>query len=315
MRHASPGAPREHRARPREAPGNRRGPRYDRRVSDPTTGPSESRDLGKPFAWSAGPRDAGSIWDTRGQAPLHDPFLHAPAPPPKRSPWLAIVAITSTLLFLGTAGLAAWLWLQPRPVPLVGPSPQSTGAPDPGDPTDPSAPAPPRLAPAPGTSSAAADSVPRQTKVAQVGKIEVVDLGVDSQRSLKDLLSEQRTAAKAAGQTLLLMTTRYGTPLFNDVDRSLPDPLLQQALASVRLVRADVRFFEVELDDMGVPTDSFPWFVLLGPDLVPRDGINGGEWGDDVPANIAPVLGPFVRGTYRQRRETWKPPPSKGVQL
>ena len=286
-------------------------------MSDPTIGHSESKDPGRPFAWSAGPRDAGSVWDTRGQPPIHDPFLHAPAPPPRRSPWLAIVAVTSTLLFLGTAALAVWLWLKPISSPLAGPAPQGSGDLDLPDPAVP-APPPPSIVPAPvpsGAPSAAVDGVPRQTKVAQVGKIEVVDLGVDSQRALKDLLGEQRTAAKAAGQTLLLQTTRYGSTLFHDVDRALADPLLQKALADVRLVRADVRFFEVELDEMGVPTDSYPWFVLLGADLVPRDGINGGEWGDDVPANIAPVLGPFVRGAYRHRREMWKPPPSKGVQL
>lgn len=303
----------------RVAPGKRRDARYDRHVSDPTIGHPESKEPGKPFAWSAAPRDAGSVWDTRGQPPIHDPFLHAPAPPPKRSPWLAIVAVTSTLLFFGAAALATWLWMQPAPPPFPWPSPHLSEEPDL---PQTAVPVPPPLMPSPapapvpsGAPSAAPDGVPRQTKVAQVGKIEVVDLGVDSQRSLKDLLSEQRTAAKAAGQTLLLQTTRYGSTLFHDVDRSLPDPLMQQALGGVRLVRVDVRYFEVELDEMGVPTDSYPWFVLLGPDLVPRDGINGGEWGDDVPANIAPVLGPFVRGTYRQRREMWKPPPSKGVQL
>lgn len=290
-------------------------------MSDPTFGHSEPKDHGKPFSWSAAPgdvsqappRDVGSLWDTRGQPPIHDPFLRAPAPPPKRSPWLAIVAVTSTLLFLGTAALAVWLWLRPVSTPVVS-GPSDPPAPADADPD----PAPPRLAPRPtasGAPSAVPDGVPRQTKVARLGKLEIVDLGIDSQTSLKELLGEQRTAAKSAGQTLLLMTTQFDTPLFRDVDRSLPDPLLQSALTDVRLVRVDVRFFEVELDEMGVPTDSFPWFVLLGPDLAPRDGINGGEWDDDVPRNIAPVLGPFVRGTYKQRREMWKPPPSKGVQL
>ena len=42
------------------------------------------------------------------------------------------------------------------------------------------------------------------------------------------------------------------------------------------------------------------------------DGINGGEWDDDIAINIAPVLGPFVRGTYAKRRSPWKKLPRPG---
>ena len=299
--------------------GNRCGARYDRGVNDPSIGPPESRNAAKPFAWSTGKRDTGSIWDTRGQPPIHDPFLHAPAPPPRRSPWLAIIAATSTLLFLATAALAVWLWRRPTEQLAESTPPAATDPPNAADPDPPRrAPGSP-TAPAPSASAsskvASADAVPRQTKVANIGKIEVVDVGVDNQKPLRDLLSEQRTIAKSGSRTLLLMTTRYDSPLFRDVDAALRDPLLQAALADVRLVRVDCQFFEVELDEMGVPTESHPWFLLLGPDLVPRDGIHGGEWDDDIPRNIAPVLGPFVRGTYKQRREMWKPPPGKGVQL
>ncbi len=143
----------------------------------------------------------------------------------------------------------------------------------------------------------------------------LVDFGIDEGKTLRELVGAERAAASKEGQTLLMMATRHGSTLLKDFDASLPDPLMQEALAKVRLVRVDSAYFEVELVEMGVPTESYPWFLVMGGDLVPRDGINGGEWGDDVARNIAPVLGPFVRGTYKKRREMWKPPPSKGVQL
>ena len=55
--------------------------------------------------------------------------------------------------------------------------------------------------------------------------------------------------------------------------------------------------------------------IVVPLDLFPQDAIDGGEWDADVPENIAPVLGAFVRGTYKTRREPWKPPRSKGVTL
>jgi hypothetical protein len=39
------------------------------------------------------------------------------------------------------------------------------------------------------------------------------------------------------------------------------------------------------------------------------DLIDGGEWDADVPENIAPVLGAFVRGTYSNRRHARAPAP------
>ncbi len=54
---------------------------------------------------------------------------------------------------------------------------------------------------------------------------------------------------------------------------------------------------------------------MLGPDLRPRDGIDGGEWDADVPENMAPVLGAFVQGTLTKRRTPWQALPSAGMRL
>jgi hypothetical protein len=294
--------------------------RYDAVVGDPTFGGSDPKnDAPQRFSWSTGSPDGGSIWDTRGQPAIRDPFLHAPPPPPPRrsTPWLAIIAVTSTVLFVVAGGVAVWLWRSWVPAELSPAESPSFDLP-PVAPTaaPPSASVPVVRAPSPSVpSSVPLDLVPRTTKVTRVGKIAVVDVGVETRKTLAEELAAQRSLALAEHQTLVVMTTRFGIKEFLDVDAALPHPLLQTALADVRLVRVDVVLFENELEELGVPTHGIPWFVLIGPDLVPRDGIDGGEWDDDIPRNIAPVLGAFVHGNYKARRQTWKPPKGKGVAL
>jgi len=288
-------------------------------VSDVSTGTSEPRNNAPDrFSWSAGSSNGSSIWDTRGQPVTDDPFLRPPSPPPPppgRSSWLVVVAVTSTLLFLGASGAAVWFWRASLLAAAPPSAPASAAPAASAAPTDqPSAPAPGAAVP-PASQPASADSLPRKTTLSRIGKIAVVDVGVEGRRTLAEELAEQRALAQAESQTLLLMTTRYGSQGFRDVDAALTDPLLQAALTNVRLVRTDVVFFQSELTEIGVPTDAIPWFALLGPDLTPRDGIDGGEWDDDIARNIAPVLGAFVHGSYKTRRQTWKPPKGKGVEL
>ncbi len=156
---------------------------------------------------------------------------------------------------------------------------------------------------------------PRATRVTLAGRIPLVDLGTEDQRPLEDALRAERAAAQAEGRVLLVMTVQYRLPEFRDLDTALFDPLLQEALSDVRLVRVDATHFGAELKALGVPTQGVPWIVLLGADLVPRDGIDGGEWDEDVARNIAPILGAFAHGTLKKRRHAWTPPRSKGVQL
>ena len=51
--------------------------------------------------------------------------------------------------------------------------------------------------------------------------------------------------------------------------------------------------------------EVFPAFVLLGRDGHAADYLHDGEWDDDTPEDIAPVLKSFVEGTYSRRRSPW----------
>jgi len=156
--------------------------------------------------------------------------------------------------------------------------------------------------------------VPKTTKLQKMGAITLVDVGV-SVTSLQEELAKQRAEATAAGETLLVMTTKDGCKPCQGVESSLKDPLMQTALARVRIVRVDIDVFHEDLDSLKMPNREYPYYFLLSLDLTPKDGISGGEWDDDIAQNIAPVLGAFVRGKYTSRRQVWRPQRGSGVRL
>ena len=150
--------------------------------------------------------------------------------------------------------------------------------------------------------------------VTTVGGITVVDVALGV-ASLSNELRHQHAEATAHGERLLLETTAVGPSCApcQGVATSLSDPRMQTALDHVRLVRVDREPFEEDLAELEIPSKPLPGFFLLDSNLRVTDGINGGEWEDDIAANIAPVLGPFVRGAYNgKRRAPWKKLPRPG---
>lgn len=157
-------------------------------------------------------------------------------------------------------------------------------------------------------------TAPKQTTAWTEGQIDIVDIGVE-ELSLERALAKQRAAAAKSGESVLVMLTGGRCEPCRGVDESLKSSLMQTALDKVRLVRVDLDVFGDDLDKLKMPHDRYPAFFLLGVDLTPKDGIDGGEWDDDVAQNIAPVLGAFVRGKYTTRRNMWTPPPGAGISL
>lgn len=156
--------------------------------------------------------------------------------------------------------------------------------------------------------------VPKATTPRARGGVTVIDVGVDIS-SLADALTQQRDAARDAGETMLVMTTSSDCAPCEALFNALPDPRMQAALARVRLVRVDLYVFKDDLDSLQIPRARYPGFFVLGPDLRPRDGMDGGEWDDDIPENMAPVLGAFVGGQLTKRRTPWQALPSAGMRL
>jgi hypothetical protein len=176
------------------------------------------------------------------------------------------------------------------------------------------APAPPPGAAVPGPDPRGRDrntgpdgTVPRETTVKVIGDITLVEVG-HGESSLANALVVQAAAASSEGQKLLVTTASGDCEPCDGFVASLPDRLMQEALAKVRVVRVSIDVFSDELDGLRLQHDVQPGFFLLDFDLTPRDAIHGGEWGKDIAENIAPVLGPFLRGQLKQRKHHWPIP-------
>jgi hypothetical protein len=217
-----------------------------------------------------------------------------------------VTSLCSTVVALSVVGWGYWQWRQQQLAQQQQEqsdeesSTKRTGLPAAEDP-------PETPAASPGSSGdKPMAAVPDETRIVRRGSLEVVDIGL-SAPSLRQALEAQERVARVKGQRVLLMTTGSECSPCRGLDRALEQPQMQQALAGVRLVRVDLKAFKEELGELRMPTNLYPAFFMLGSDLTPLDGIHGGEWDEDIAENIAPVLGPFVRGEYRQRRHEWSP--------
>ena len=161
-----------------------------------------------------------------------------------------------------------------RARPIFAPSPRSTTA---WTPTAPSVPAPPTA----------------------IGTIRVVDLDPEAKRTFHQQLADEYRRAASAHETVVLMTSARWCTVCKEIEASLPDARMQAALANVDLVRADVDDFDDELRADGMLEDTLPWFYKVDAMLQPVDAISAGEWDENIPENMAPVLRSFLAGTLR----------------
>lgn len=202
------------------------------------------------------------------------------------------------VLVFSVISLALWSDDSPAVAAPVVPPPIATAAPS-------AAP----VAPPGGDEGGQMTTINEVTEV-MVGAVRLVDIP-PTKRSLEAELEAQRALAAAGHEKLVLFTGAEGCRPCMSVAAVLGEARMQTALARVRLVRVDVHALGQELEDLGVPTKKIPGFYVLGKDLSPTDGINGGEWGDDTADNAGPVLGAFVRGALLRRVEPFRLTPRR----
>ena len=154
-----------------------------------------------------------------------------------------------------------------------------------------SAPAPAPAAPAPSATTVT------------IGSVRLVDLDPDGKRTFREQLGDEYRRAAAAHETLVLMTNKKRCGPCQEIEDALIDPRMQTALANVDIVRADVDDFSDELETGQMLEHTLPWFYKLDSTLHPVDAISAGEWDDNIPENMAPVLKQFITGTLRTRRD------------
>lgn len=226
----------------------------------------------------------------------------------ERGKALSITAITLGGLNVATLVLAIGvaIAMMARPEPAAPPTPPFAYRPPPPSPYRAPAPVAPSPSPPPSTGSpgASASSGPLETVL---GRVRLIDAAVAS-GSLTKLLETQRREAARSGEKLLVFVVSPECEPCNGVSTAIPDRRMQKALDHVRVVRVDAPTHAAELLRLGVPVEAVPGFALLSETLRPVDYVHGGEWDADIPENIAPVLGAFVRGKYARRRHPFRGP-------
>jgi hypothetical protein len=218
---------------------------------------------------------------------------------------LAIAGITLGVvhLFALVLGTAAMFTMAVRPGSLLGHLGSRSHPAPPVLPTPKPVPAPaPTPQPAERTGTVTREAA---TKTTVLGQLTLVDPGTEVQ-AFKALLASEQGHATLERQKLVVWVTATDCAPCTGVSVALSHPKVQEALAGVRLLRVDAADFHVELSRIGIPVDVMPGFALMGANGAPADYVNGGEWDADIPANIAPVLGAFVRGSYKTRRHPWR---------
>lgn len=176
----------------------------------------------------------------------------------------------------------------PTPTVVTGPTATTTPGPHPG----------PGPAPTANQGEITTSSEIVETKL---GNVWVVDVPA-STRALRDELKKQLARAQSEKQHLAIFLTFDECRPCMSTTAIMLDAKMQKALADWRLVRVNSNERKEELEDLGIPTKEAPGIFIVNNDLKVTDGITGGEWDDDTPENIAPVLEPFLRGKYSRRK-------------
>ena len=153
---------------------------------------------------------------------------------------------------------------------------------------------------APGPEAKRPHALTPGAKITSYDDLVLVELSPDDGPLREQLLG---WAGNSVERTFMVETTATWCGPCKAFTKYASDPEMTKALAGVTVVRVDIDWFaEDALTGVGLSASSVPWFVLFDDKLVVKDAITSGEWEEDVPANMAPVLGAFVRGTFTKRK-------------
>ena len=106
----------------------------------------------------------------------------------------------------------------------------------------------------------------------------------------------EREVANAAAQhrvPFLQITAEWCVPC-KKLRASLGDPLMQDAFAGTYIIRVDADAWKIELKKAGFDHPAIPVFFTVDSSAHATGAkIDGGAWGEDIPANMAPPLKRF----------------------
>jgi hypothetical protein len=139
----------------------------------------------------------------------------------------------------------------------------------------------------------------------RLGQLSMTEVG-DGVSSLSVTLEEQAALAYAKGRVPVVWLVAPDCRRCDGVARVLKHPRLQKGLGRALLIRVDATQFGAELADLQIPVSELPGFALLSRDGTPLDFLHAGEWEEDAPQDMAPVLESFVERAPMHRRFPWR---------
>jgi thiol-disulfide isomerase/thioredoxin len=114
---------------------------------------------------------------------------------------------------------------------------------------------------------------------------------------LTDALQTYYDTAKSAGLKLYVELGAEWCGPCVALKKSLSDPRMQQALKGTYIIRLDVHAWGDRLEKSGYSPNAIPVFYEVNAEGKPTGRkIDGGAWGDNIPANMAPPLDHFFHG-------------------
>ena len=120
---------------------------------------------------------------------------------------------------------------------------------------------------------------------------------------LEALLQREVSAAAELGKVPFVQLTAEWCGPCKRLRASLGDPLMREAFAGTYIIQVDVDAWKPELERAGFDHPAIPVFFAVDGVAHPTgEKIDGGAWGEDIPQNMAPPLGGFLKPIVARRR-------------
>ena len=112
--------------------------------------------------------------------------------------------------------------------------------------------------------------------------------------ALEALLQREVASAVELGKVPFVQITAEWCGPCKRLRASLGDPLMRDAFAGTYIIQVDFDAWEEPLKAAGFVNEGIPVFFAVDASARPTgEKIDGGAWGEDIPANMAPPLERF----------------------
>ncbi|CAN5408948.1 hypothetical protein BH09MYX1_BH09MYX1_63600 [soil metagenome] len=133
------------------------------------------------------------------------------------------------------------------------------------------------------------------------GSISIHDVHRSGGSTLHSAIALEMGEAKDDGAKLLVVAVSPTCAACDELFGELFDPALQKALDNVNILRVDTIEWKTDLPGLGMDKKGVPWFYRFDDSMKLLGAISADEWSDNTADNIAPVLGSFMKGTYKKK--------------